>query len=1013
MKIIISILTILTMFLSNVVTFADDFDRTVSYIFVAPNGNDSATGWLDNPLKTLEGARNKIREMKKDGKLSDTEVRVVFRGGEYVWNKTISLTSEDSGTEKNNIIYCSYPGENVVFTGGVSLRDFLPVTDETIIQKLGDNAANVRQINLRKVYEKNGYIYDTKDSIYSFGDELAMWCARFPNKSGGEYVEINPLSVFYYTEKTSDMAVDQFSYSSLDDDVKTKFRKYASYDGVRINGNIVRPFWDEDFPVSIDYENELITVLGLSDTFDGVNRQNIRNNGNFFLYNIIDELDQQGEYYIADDIMYIYRNDFNDVEMNITMFNEDYMITAKNTSFVTFRGITFENSKGSAAYIEGGENMIFDQCTFRNFAKSAVKIGKTQSNVSHRLPTNSIDYVQWAQQKYDQYTENGYAVSVTGKNHGLTSCLIRNTGEAAVMLSGGNPHRDEECGYFVKNSDIRFAGIHKKTYTGAIKIDYSHGIYIENNTLAHIPGSVINGNVYKMHVKNNDIYDGMSESHDNALIYLNYVTPTLDVKFENNYFHDVRSEVPLISEKIWPEPQIGAIAFDTAIGGGKEYINNVFEDLPYGIFYSQGAKVLNNVFLNCYSPLKGGAIKNGSVENLPLCKEYFKYLIQDTDREFRDGLTTDEKRILYLTPGQAKEQGVDSSHIYVNRQYYEGYENLLSLPVFMGENEAEAEVREVWYDKYPSFMQWLDITTEKASIGKGYMTLKDNLVINEGGGTEKEPAKNELSYFHYKPEEFVDYLNQSITVGDETYNYEISGNEYNSDKTALNASVYDQVINTVGVLGTVGAEQYRNDTYNNILYQGKLDALEYEGTMVVNINGQDDMLGLNDMVSMVLKDSDNKIIHIDQVFTNKDGNYNFRFKIDRKNFEGCNLKVYVAGRTLDNCNIVVTSQLNDVIKPEFSAIDNNGKVTLNMQIVNSYFIPDYKYTFIIAGYDALGKLCSIKYDECKVAEKDGLTTDTFSVDYSDDEYKNISSIKAYLWNSIEEMQPLAECVIVK
>ena len=68
-------------------------------LFVSESGNDSNEGSMSSPLKTLEGARNKIRSLKKSGDLSQTKINVNIREGNYAV-ESFSLT---------NSILCSTP----------------------------------------------------------------------------------------------------------------------------------------------------------------------------------------------------------------------------------------------------------------------------------------------------------------------------------------------------------------------------------------------------------------------------------------------------------------------------------------------------------------------------------------------------------------------------------------------------------------------------------------------------------------------------------------------------------------------------------------------------------------------------------------------------------------------------------------------------------------------------------------------------------------------------------------
>ena len=83
------------------------------------------------PLRTLEGARDAVRELRRDG---DPEggITVYLREGVYYQPQTLELTEEDSATETCPITYAAYNGESVTVTGGYSL-------DPSKFTETGDN----------------------------------------------------------------------------------------------------------------------------------------------------------------------------------------------------------------------------------------------------------------------------------------------------------------------------------------------------------------------------------------------------------------------------------------------------------------------------------------------------------------------------------------------------------------------------------------------------------------------------------------------------------------------------------------------------------------------------------------------------------------------------------------------------------------------------------------------------------------------------------------------------------
>jgi len=93
----------------------DGMSQTLE-IYVAISGNDSNTGEIGDPLRTLEGARDKIRELKVAGFIYPVDV--YLRHGTYELDRTFDLTYQDSGNSNQDITYQSFPGEVAMISGG-------------------------------------------------------------------------------------------------------------------------------------------------------------------------------------------------------------------------------------------------------------------------------------------------------------------------------------------------------------------------------------------------------------------------------------------------------------------------------------------------------------------------------------------------------------------------------------------------------------------------------------------------------------------------------------------------------------------------------------------------------------------------------------------------------------------------------------------------------------------------------------------------------------------------------
>ena len=1071
-------------------------------LYVSPAGDDRAEGGIQSPLRTLKGARDRIRELKAQGVDSSNGFTVVFREGHYPWTETVTFSSQDSGTEDAKIVYRSYPGEEVVFTGGTRVypEQFEDI-DEFASSKVSNSArSKVKRLNIKKIFKDAGYTADAADfaqrydhyqradnygrtggnltesgniqmyydkrPLYSFDGEQAMWLARFPNREGGYYEEVNPYTVNIESKTVyyDDTAI--LEYTGGDEEVLNKIKSYAHYDNIYLLGNIYYVYEHEEEKVKIDAKTGTITIPTMKKASNAIT-ETVTKSGYFYLFNILEELDDDGEYYIdaSTGMMYVYREDFSDTYMNVAMFEKNYMIKTSSASHITFKGISFENTKGSVVYMDGGESVVMENCSFINIGMTAAEIGSGSGNMVQSLSatkTGREAIENNASTKYQRFVNDTpqYRISNWGKNHGLQSCQILNTGAEAVELGGGNFYRNEECGYFVRNCEIKFAGMYERTYAGAIQITYSHGVYIEDNTLAHIPGAAIQGTAYKMLVKGNNIYDGMYESFDNGLIYINYHTPSMDMQFIDNYFHDVPSEIP--RNKYGAVVQRAAIAFDNApLAGSAVYKNNVFENLPKAIFYGNGNVCEDNLFVNCYVPLAGG---RGAW--WPEKPEHFwpNAITWRGFSDFRSGEKLADKTVSFNRYSSSGTFEREDGEIVTMRDW-DRYRALLALPIYVGDNvnatgtisETEEEIRTKWKTLYPQFMRYVEILENEESkredgvFSKGFMRVMNNTFINMEDGTAAEPYMNKMTTGVYELEHHEGLVENMYHSG-KGEEYEISGNEFlmpDVDATLVNRyenktpSVSDWTtiltsdgqgnyklkedfsgigtntldLSEVGADENVGAKAYINsyaplptDTYSTFA-----DAIEYSKNKVINVCGKEEFLK-NSREITVLMQYNNEIIYADQQTAEEDGSYSFSFKTECEDVENADILIYAGGRLISPL-VVSSADINDVIKPEFSAVEGEeGFITITMKVDNSHLVSDYNYAIVIAGYEEDGTLCNVKQIANGVAEKEGITELSQGIEiesvFSEEEILKIGTFKVYLWDGLSTMRPLAECSIL-
>lgn len=72
-------------------------------IYVAPSGNDINSGTKDNPLKTLEAAKDAARKIN-DG---TADIEVVLSDGEYIIGQTLRFDTSDGGKNGRKVTWKS------------------------------------------------------------------------------------------------------------------------------------------------------------------------------------------------------------------------------------------------------------------------------------------------------------------------------------------------------------------------------------------------------------------------------------------------------------------------------------------------------------------------------------------------------------------------------------------------------------------------------------------------------------------------------------------------------------------------------------------------------------------------------------------------------------------------------------------------------------------------------------------------------------------------------------------
>ncbi|MFQ5809536.1 MAG: right-handed parallel beta-helix repeat-containing protein, partial [Armatimonadota bacterium] len=239
-------------------------------LYVATNGDDGWSGRLaapnegrtDGPLASLAGARDAVRDLRKDDLQGIT---VVVRGGVYYLEGPVALTREDSGTEACPITYRAEPGQKVVLSGGRIVRGWAAHRD-------GVYRADLKAQGLEGVRFHQLFYRGTRQVL-----------ARHPNfdpkhpRTGG----------FLYTADSGYRPAEQLVY----EEGTIPFDEWGEYPQAEVWSVFGRGWNFALTPIlDVDTERRLITVRRVRRPFETTNR--------FFIQNVLGALDAPGEWFL-------------------------------------------------------------------------------------------------------------------------------------------------------------------------------------------------------------------------------------------------------------------------------------------------------------------------------------------------------------------------------------------------------------------------------------------------------------------------------------------------------------------------------------------------------------------------------------------------------------------------------------------------------------------------------------------------------------------------------------------
>ncbi len=540
-------------------TFAGPAEGAMRVFYVATDGNDRWSGTkpsptyagTDGPFATLERARDAIRALKAKGALLAGGVTVRILDGLYPRDHTFQLTAEDSGTSNSPIIYSADSSGPVRFVGGKEVTGWKPVIDAAILSQLDEAArGKVMQTDLKA----QGITDFGKMSARGFGrpiqpsglelffQERPMTLARWPN-DGWAHIAAAP----------DGPNGGKFTYEG------DRPQRWAAADDLWTHG-----YWTWDWADSYEQVKSIDTARHEIATYPPHGVYGYTAGKRYYALNLLEELDSPGEWYLdrKTGILFFWPPAPLEQGHTVVSLLAEPMVTLRDVSYVTLRGLTFECARGAGTVVEGGAHDLIAGCTFRNLGTFAVSIG-------------------------DGDTSGPDAVRVKSAATGVVGCDIYHTGEGGILLDGGDRMTLTPAGNFAVNNHIYDYQRWARTYRPAIAIS-GVGNRVAHNLLHDGPHTAIllHGNDHV--IEFNEIHHVCMETSDAGAFYMGRDFTERGNIVRYNYFHDLGNLADVQSIYL-DDCASGTLVYGNIcykggravqIGGGRDNVvdNNIFVD---------------------------------------------------------------------------------------------------------------------------------------------------------------------------------------------------------------------------------------------------------------------------------------------------------------------------------------------------------------------------------------------------------------------------------------------------
>lgn len=356
-------------------------------IYIATNGDDTAFGTKDAPIKSIQRARDlSIALIKK------SPVDIIFEDGTYYLSESVVFETEHSGSKENGITYKAATKGKAIISGGTLLDlSWERHKDGIYKAKIPEGLTSI-------------------DQLYVNGRNQRM--ARFPNARAGKNV-FDTWDLIHTKEPDPD-----------NDPLSSKrIASYENPEGAYVHAMHAALWGDMHWLVKGKTENDSLILEGGWQN----NRPSAMHPRYRIIENVFEELDAPQEWYFnkTERVLYYYPEKNIEIQnAKIEVVRLKNLLELKGTKekpveFISFDGLVFRHA--SRSFMENKEPLLrSDWTTYRGGA----------------LKFTAAENCLIANCEFDQLGGNSIFVNNHNRNLTFKSCYIHDSGASGIAFVG-------------------------------------------------------------------------------------------------------------------------------------------------------------------------------------------------------------------------------------------------------------------------------------------------------------------------------------------------------------------------------------------------------------------------------------------------------------------------------------------------------------------------------------------------------------------------------------------------